>query len=93
MELLAPMKKKKYPNELIKAGIEKVWTFNRDALLAETNNENNDKVIPSVSTFNPRNPEVYLKLQHDLSVLKRDTHMPIILKDKKTIHSFIATGD
>lgn len=87
LELQTYLKRQKYPTELIKNGIEKARSLNRNNLLAEINEKNEDKIIPYVSTFNPRNPEVYSQLQHDITLLKRDPHMQTILKDYTFIKS------
>ena len=38
-----------------------------------------------MSTFNPRNTEIYGELRHDLTVLQRDYHMKDVLKHNRFI--------
>ena len=79
IELETYLCKQKYPITLIKAGIEKARALDRQELLTETDKRNDEEIIPYVSTFNPRNPEIYSQLHHDINILKRDPYMKTVL--------------
>lgn len=87
LELKTFLKRQKYPDELINAGIEKARSLNRNELLKEIDNKRDNKTIPYVSTFNPRNPEIYSQLRNDINILQRDSHMKTVLEDFTVIKS------
>ena len=78
-ELTNFLTKQKYPKELIKGGIQKAKTLNREELRNVQEKEKED-IIPYVSTFNPNNSEIYGEIHSDIKVLRRDEHMKEVLK-------------
>ena len=79
--------KQKYPKTLIQAGIQKAKSLHRTNLLNEINPRNNQDAIAYVSTYNPRNPEIFGELRRDIDILKRDSQMKSVLKNYKIIKS------
>lgn len=87
LELEGFLLKQKYPRSLIQAGIAKARSLDRNDLLKEVHHTNDKETIPYVSTFNPRNPEIYPHLLHDIKILQRDSHMRNVLEKFNFIKS------
>ena len=49
--------------------------MDRNQLLTEHNATNKEEVIPYISTFNPRNPEMFTEIHSDINILRRDEYM------------------
>ena len=85
-ELKDFLQRKKYPENLIEAGICKAKAIDmKTARQLKTNETEN--TIPYVSTYNPRNIEIYSEIKNDLTVLQRDEHMKDVLHNYKFIKS------
>jgi hypothetical protein len=67
--------KQKYPKTLIQAGIQKAELLDRNSLINEVRVRNNEDTVAYVSTFNPRNPEIFGEIRRDIDILKRDSQM------------------
>ena len=78
--------RQKYPESLIKAGIEKAKALDRDAV-GTVKNKNEQGLITYVSTHNPRQKEIFGNIENDLHVLKRDNRMKEVLEPYKIIKS------
>ena len=85
-ELISLLKRQKYPETLIYAGLQKARSLDRESLLL-TEQIEQPKIIPYVSTYNPRNPEIYSQIINDINILKRDTHMNDVLNNYSFIKS------
>ena len=86
-ELKEYLKNQKYPKQLINDAIEKAETLNRNEILRENSRKNKEEVIAYVSTFNPRDPELFGKIREDINILKRDNVMKEVLSKYKIIKS------
>jgi hypothetical protein len=86
-ELLGYLNKQNYPKSLIQAGIDRAKSLDRKQLLTEERSVNNKETIAYVSTFNPRNPELFSEIIHDINILKRDPHMRNVLENYQIIKS------
>lgn len=85
-ELKRFLKRQNYPDNLVEAGISQAKALDmRTARQVKTNETEN--IIPYVSTFNPRNTEIYGEIRNDLTILQRDNHMKDVLRPYKFIKS------
>ena len=57
-ELSQTLTKRKYPSEVINAGIKRAISIPRAKLL-DVNNKETEEVLPFISTHNPKNKEVF----------------------------------
>ena len=85
-ELKSFLLKQNYPESLIDGGIAKAMNLDNNTLRT-IKNKTDDKVIPYVSTHNPKNPEIYKVIQFNLPILKEDPKMNDILSNFKIIKS------
>ena len=85
-ELKSFLLKQNYPESLIDGGIAKAMNLDKNTLRT-IKNKTDDKVIPYVSTHNPKNPEIYKVIQFNLPILKEDPKMNDILSNFKIIKS------
>ena len=85
-ELKSFLLKQNYPESLIDGGIAKAMNLDKNTLRT-IKNKTDDKVIPYVSTHNPKNPEIYKVIQFNLPILKEDPRMNDILSNFKIIKS------
>ena len=85
-ELKSFLLKQNYPESLIDGGIAKAMDLDKNTLRS-IKNKTDDKVIPYVSTHNPKNPEIYKVIQFNLPILKEDPKMNDILSNFKIIKS------
>ena len=83
-ELKSFLLKQNYPESLIDGGIAKAMNLDKNTLRT-IKNKTDDKVIPYVSTHNPKNPEIYKVIQFNLPILKEDPKMNDILSNFKII--------
>ena len=85
-ELKSFLLKQNYPESLIDGGIAKAMDLDKNTLRT-IKNKTDDKVIPYVSTHNPKNPEIYKVIKFNLPILKEDPKMNDILSNFKIIKS------
>ena len=85
-ELKSFLLKQNYPENLIDGGIAKAMNLDKNTLRT-IKNKTDDKVIPYVSTHNPKNPEIYKVIQFNLPILKENPKMNDILSNFKIIKS------
>ena len=76
--------KQNYPHNIIKIGIQKAMALNRQTLRIIKDKVQQD-IIPFVSTYNPKNPEVFNIINQNLPILYEDRHM----KDLYSKYTFI----
>ena len=76
--------KQNYPHNIIKIGIQKAMALNRQTLRIIKDKVQQD-IIPFVSTYNPKNPEVFNIINQNLPILYEDKHM----KDLYSKYTFI----
>lgn len=77
---------RKYPINLIDIGIAKAKTLSKEQLRNKQQQET-PEVIPFISTFNPKNPEVFTMIHSNLTILQTDTRMDRIIRQSKIIKS------
>lgn len=73
-ELKLFLQKQKYPINIINLGIEKAMLLNRDILL-QVKPKSTENIIPFVSTYNPKNPEMFNIIKNNLPILQQDECM------------------
>ena len=78
---------RKYPLNLITKGIDKAKSLTKVELRNQQRSPKNKDVIPFVSTFNPKNPEIFTMIHSSLPILKTDIRMNKILQQKQIIKS------
>ena len=85
-ELESFLVKQNYPVQIVDNGIQKAMSLDRNALrtVATKNREN---VVPYVSTFNPRDPEMFKVIKENMPILHEDETMRNILSKYKIIKS------
>ena len=71
---------------MIDAGIEKAKQISIEEL-RRVRSKTEDKVIKYVSTFNPKNVEMFQYIHHNLPILNRDEKMKKILEENQIIKS------
>ena len=85
-ELKSFLRRQKYPENLITAGINQAKSLDQRSV--RTMKDKDDQtLITYVSTHNPMNTEIFNDIQNDLQVLKRDEHMKEGLEPYKIIKS------
>ena len=85
-ELKMFLLKQNYPESLVDKGIENAMTLDKNTLRT-VKKKTEDPVIPYVSTYNPKNPEMYKVIQFNLPILHEDPKMNSILSNFKMIKS------
>ena len=82
-ELQTALTHQKYQKNIINRGIEKAMKINREDLrvVREKN------IIPFVSTFNPKNPEMFNTIRQNLPILHEDEAMKEITQAYQIIKS------
>ena len=85
-ELKSFLLKQKYPHQIINYGLEKAMTLDKD-LLRKVQEKTEENVIPYVSTFNPKDPEMYHVIIENKPILQEDETMRNILSKFKFIKS------
>lgn len=83
-ELSQTLKDRKYPVEVINTGIKKALSIPRSKLL-ESNDNNADDITPFISTYNPKNKEIFGIIKNNMDVLNSDQTMARIIKETKII--------
>ncbi|XP_062604091.1 uncharacterized protein LOC134265884, partial [Saccostrea cucullata] len=77
-----------YPLSLINDGIRKAKELDREELINPTpNDEENIKILPLVTTYNPKNPNITPIVQNLNEILKTDEEMSNVLSKFKFINS------
>jgi hypothetical protein len=85
-ELSANLITRNYPLEIIKTGIRKALEIPRKTLLS-VKDKTNEHIIPFISTYNPKNKEVFGILKNNINILNSDAKMNSILSNTKIIKS------
>ena len=86
LELKHTLLKQKYPENVIDAGIQRALNLNRSELRQVRQNPE-DNVVTYVSTFNPKNPELFGAILQNLNILREDQKMNAILQANTIIKS------
>ena len=86
LELKYTLLKQKYPENVIDAGIQRAMNLNRSELRQVRQNPENN-VVTYVSTFNPKNPELFGAILQKLNILREDQKMNDILQANTIIKS------
>ena len=79
-ELKKILLERNYPKNVIDTGISKATALNIQELRQIRPKENKQDVIAFVSTYNPRNPEVFNTIFQNFPVLKQDPRMKQVFK-------------
>lgn len=85
-ELHQSLKQRNYPQNLILHGIQQARSHPRQDLL-QIKNKTDKKVLPFVSTFNPKNPEFFQVLRSNATFLQQDATMQRVLNKFEIIKS------
>ena len=85
-ELRSILRKRRYPNTLIDTGIQKAKQMSTQEL-RRVRSKNEERVIPYVSTFNPKNAEMFQYIYQNLPILNSDEKMKQILAENTIIKS------
>ena len=85
-ELKAFLIKQKYPIQIIEHGINRAMSLDK-ATLRTVKEKYEEKIIPYVSTHNPKDPEMYKVILDHVPILKEDDKMRNILNNYKLIKS------
>ena len=86
LELKHTLLNQKYPENVIDAGIQRALNLNRSELRQVRQNPK-DNVVTYVSTFNPKNPELFGAILQNLNILHEDQKMNAILQANTIIKS------
>lgn len=85
-ELKFHLKQRRYPEKLIDFGIEKARRQNQ-VELREPKVHTDDKIIPLVTTYNPRNPRAFNIIKNNIPILEQDHKMKKVLETSPIINS------
>ena len=91
LELKHTLLKQKYPENVIDAGIQRALNLNRSKLRQVRKNLK-DNVVTYVSTFNPKNRELFWAILQNLNILCEDQKNDIlqaytIIKSKRQLQN------
>lgn len=86
-ELKQFLKNRNYPERVIDIGIEKAKSISKEELRKEKEHKEENEIIPFISTFNPKNPEVFTLIQENIPILKTDERMNRIVQHGNFIKS------
>ena len=78
-ELKTALTHQKYPKHIIENGIEKAMSINKSELRL-VREKPNDLIITYVSTFNPKQPELFHAIQQNLPIYEDELMKEIIQK-------------
>ena len=85
-ELKTALTHQKYPKRIIENGIEKAISINKSELRL-VREKPNDSIITYVSTFDPKQPELFHAIQQNLPILYEDDLMKEIIQKYTIIKS------
>ena len=85
-ELKSFLLKQKYPHQINNYGLDKAMALDND-LLRKVQEKTEENVIPYVSTFNLKDPEMYHVIIENKPILQEDETMRNILSKFKFIKS------
>ncbi|MCG7879609.1 MAG: GIY-YIG nuclease family protein [Candidatus Thiodiazotropha endolucinida] len=85
-ELKSFLIKQKYPLQIIEHGINRAMSLDK-AVLRTVKEKSEDKIIPYVSTYNPKDPELFNVIRDNVPILEEDDKMRRILTKYKLIKS------
>ena len=83
-ELATTLRSRHYPDQVIKTGSLKAIKIPRNTLL-NTHKEVGINITPFISTYNPKNREVFGILKANMNIFKQDNTMNRIMKHTKFI--------
>ena len=86
LELKHTLLKQKYPENVIDAGIQRALNLKRSQLRQVRQNPE-DNVVTYVSTFNPKNLELFGNILQNFNILREDQKMNDILQANTIIKS------
>ena len=79
-ELKSFLVKQKYPENIINMGTDRAMNLGR-TILRQVSQKTEEPVITYVSTYNPRNPEIFNVIQSNLPILQEDSEMNSVLSN------------
>ena len=85
-ELKQALLSRGYPENLIESGIQKATQIPRNELLIPNTTQGND-IITYVSTYNPKNPEMFTEMKNSIPILMNDPKMRAVLRTTNFIKS------
>ena len=85
-ELKDALLKQNYPQGVIESGIQRAIDLNQSAL-RKVRQRSEDSVVTLVSTFNPKNRELFNAIRQNMTILLDDVKMREILKRNGIIKS------
>ena len=85
-ELKSFLVKQKYTENIINMGIDGAMNLDR-TILRQVSQKTEEPVITSLSTHNPRNPEIFNVIKSNLPILQEDPKMNSILSNFTIIKS------
>ncbi len=80
------LRKQHYPVHTIETGIQKALQLDRDVLL-KIKTKSSENIIPFVSTYNPKNPDLFNVIKCNTPILHQDNRMKQIFSKFKFIKS------
>ena len=83
-ELANILRSRQYPGEVIRAGIFKALQIPKNILL-NTQKEVHENITPFISTYNPKNREVFGILKTNMDIFQQDDTMNRVMKNTKII--------
>ena len=83
-ELRLALKQQNYPVNMIEKGIDKAMKLRKEELRI-VREKTSDNIITYVSTFNPKNPELFNSIRDNLPILQEDETMNQILQEFQII--------
>ena len=85
-ELKSFLIKQKYPLQIIEYGINRAMSLDKD-VLRTVKEKSEEKIILYVSTYNPKDPEIFRVILDNVPILKEDDKLRNILSKYNLIKS------
>lgn len=85
-ELKSFLMKQHYPEQVIEHGLQKAMSLDKNVLRTVTT-KGKENIVPYVSTYNPRDPEMFSVIIENMPILQEDEKMRKILANYKFIKS------
>ena len=85
-ELETFLRKQNYPAKIVEKGLQKAMSLDKN-LLRTVATKDKEHIVPYVSTYNPRDPEIFKAITENMPILQEDETMREILSNYKIIRS------
>ena len=85
-ELETFLRKKNHPGKIVEKGLQKAMSLDKN-LLRTVAIKDKENIVPYVSTYNPRDPEIFKPIIENMPILQEEETMRNFLSNYKIIKS------